>query len=67
MRYGTHQYCLIKIQHYELEQLLQKFDFLHRFINSPNFKNLVTNMISFFQLAIELYTLVLENKKWEIK
>ena len=51
LRYGTHQYCSIKIQHYRFEQLIKKVDVLHRFINNSDYQNLVTIMIDLFQLA----------------
>ena len=67
LRYGTHKYCSLKLQHYGLEQLIQKIDTIHRFINNKDFKHLITNMIYSFQLASGISTPVLENKQWKIK
>ena len=52
---------------YGLEQLIQKRDTIHRFINNTDFKHLITNMIDSFQLASGISTPVLENKQWKIK
>ena len=67
LRYDTHKYCLLKLQHFGLEQLIQKIDTIHRFINNKDFKHLVINMIDSFQLTSGISTHVLENTKWEIK
>ena len=66
LRYGTHKYSSLKLQHFGLEQLIQKIDIIHRFTNNKDFKNLLTNMIDSFQLASVISTPVLENKKWKI-
>ena len=67
LRYGTHKHCSLKLQHYGLEQLIQKIDTIHRFINNTNFKHLITNMIDSFQLVSGISVPVLKNKQWKIK
>ena len=52
---------------YGLEQLIQKIDTIHRFINNTDFKHLITSMIDSFQLASGISVPVLENKQWKIK
>ena len=66
LRYGTHKYSSLKLQHFGLEQLIQKIDTIHRFTNNKDFKHLLTNMIDSFQMASGIITPVLENKKWKI-
>ena len=66
LRYGTHKYSSLKLQHFGLEKLIQKIDTIHRFTNNKDFKHLLTNMIDSFQLASGIRTPVLENKKWKI-
>ena len=66
LRYGTHKYSSLKLQHFVLEQLIQKIDTIHRLANNKDFKHLLANMIDSFQLASGIRTPVLENKKWKI-
>ena len=63
LRYGTHKYSSLKLQYFGLEQLIQKIGTIHRFTNNKDFKHLLTNMIDSFQLASDISTPVLENKK----
>ena len=63
LRYGTHKYSSLKLQHFGLEQLIQKIDTIHRFTNNKDFKHLLANMIDSFQLASGISTPVLENNK----
>ena len=63
LRYGNYKYCSIKLQYYVLEQLLQKIDIIHRFINNKDFKYLATNMIESFRLVSGISTPVLKNAK----
>ena len=67
LRYGTDKHCSLKLQHYGLEQLIQKIDTIHRYINNTDFKHLITNIIDSFQLASGISVPVLENKQWKIK
>ena len=61
------QVLLAKLQHFGLEQLIQKIDTIHRFINNNDFKHFATNMIYSFQLTSGISIPVLENKRWKIK
>ena len=56
-------YSSLKLQHFGLEQLIQKIDTIHKFINNKDFKHLLTIIIDSFQLASDISTPILENKK----